>query len=184
MCQRKRARKTAGAEWLSVKVTGAYPDRVTLPLLGRIPVVVFSVEAKFKYLGSDSSSLAPSVFANSRAADRSVARSENSGATSGSQNRSVSYAFEVEGETVWSPALVVGEIYEGFIRTLSESLGQPSGLPGTPLSRARALSGRPRPIRIASQAAPFKPGNSTGVATGRGCFGAGSESRFLLWQLV
>jgi hypothetical protein len=39
----------------------------------------------------------------------------------------VSYVFEIEGETVWSPALTVGQIYEGFIRTLSESLGQPSG---------------------------------------------------------
>jgi hypothetical protein len=51
-CQRKRARKTAGVEWLSVKATAAYPDRVTLPLLGSIPVVAVSFEVKSKYLGS------------------------------------------------------------------------------------------------------------------------------------
>jgi hypothetical protein len=51
-CQRKHARKTAGVKWLSVKATAAYPDRVTLPLLGSIPVVAVSFEVKRKYLGS------------------------------------------------------------------------------------------------------------------------------------
>ena len=51
-CQRKRARQTAGVKWISVKATAAYPDRITLPLLGSIPVVAVSVEAKIKYLGS------------------------------------------------------------------------------------------------------------------------------------
>ena len=51
-CQRKRARQTAGVKWISVKATDAYPDRITLPLLGAIPVVAISVEAKFTYLGS------------------------------------------------------------------------------------------------------------------------------------
>jgi hypothetical protein len=51
-CQRKRARQTAGVKWISVKATDAYPGRITLPLLGSIPVVAISVEAKFKYLGS------------------------------------------------------------------------------------------------------------------------------------
>jgi hypothetical protein len=50
-CQRKHAQKTAGVEWLSVKATAAYPDRVTLPLLGSIPVVAVSFEVKSKYLG-------------------------------------------------------------------------------------------------------------------------------------
>ena len=51
-CQRKRARQTAGVKWISVKATAAYPDRITLPLLGSIPVVAIRVEAKFTYLGS------------------------------------------------------------------------------------------------------------------------------------
>src|SRR5262245_44242506 len=36
-CQRKHARQTAGVEWLSVKATAAYSDRITAPLLGSIP---------------------------------------------------------------------------------------------------------------------------------------------------
>jgi hypothetical protein len=51
-CQRKRAKKTAGVEWLSVKATDAYSDRITLPLLGSIPVVAVSVEARNEYLGT------------------------------------------------------------------------------------------------------------------------------------
>jgi len=51
-CQRRRARQFAGVKWLSVKATGASADRITLPLLGSIPVVGVSVEAKIKYLGS------------------------------------------------------------------------------------------------------------------------------------
>lgn len=50
-CQRKRARKTAGVKWLSVKAPVAYPTGVTLPLLGSIPVVAVIVDSKFKHLG-------------------------------------------------------------------------------------------------------------------------------------
>ena len=50
-CQRKHARKTAGVKWLSVKATAAYPDRVTLPLLGKVPAVAVIVEAKIKHGG-------------------------------------------------------------------------------------------------------------------------------------
>jgi hypothetical protein len=39
-------------KWISVKATAAYPDRITLPLLGSIPVVAISVEAKNRYHGS------------------------------------------------------------------------------------------------------------------------------------
>jgi hypothetical protein len=51
-CQRKRAQKKAGVEWISVKSTGAYPDRITLPLLGSIPVVAVGIEARLKYRGT------------------------------------------------------------------------------------------------------------------------------------
>jgi hypothetical protein len=51
-CQRKRAKKNAGVKWLSVKATDAYPDRITLPLLGSIPVVAVSVETRIEYLGT------------------------------------------------------------------------------------------------------------------------------------
>ena len=51
-CQRKRARATAGVEWLSIRATDAYDDRVTLPLLGRVRVVAVSMEAKIDYLGT------------------------------------------------------------------------------------------------------------------------------------
>jgi hypothetical protein len=50
-CQRKRARAQAGVKWISIKATSAYPDRVTLPLLGNIPVIAVSVEAKIEYRG-------------------------------------------------------------------------------------------------------------------------------------
>jgi hypothetical protein len=40
----------------------------------------------------------------------------------------MSYVFEIDGETVWSPALRVGEIYVGFVRVLEETLGSPAGL--------------------------------------------------------
>jgi len=43
------------------------------------------------------------------------------------QNRYVSYVFEISGETVWSPALRIGQVYEGFVTTLSGTLDQPSG---------------------------------------------------------
>jgi hypothetical protein len=37
-CQRKRAAKTPGVEWISIDAIDAYPDRVALPLLGTINV--------------------------------------------------------------------------------------------------------------------------------------------------
>ena len=51
-CQRKRAQKRAGVEWISVKATDAYSDKITRPLLGSISVVAITIEEKFKYLGS------------------------------------------------------------------------------------------------------------------------------------
>jgi len=51
-CQRKRAQKRAGVEWISVKSTGAYKDWVTRPLLGWIPVVVIGIEVKFRDRGT------------------------------------------------------------------------------------------------------------------------------------
>ena len=51
-CKRKAAAKQTGIEWLSIKAIDAYPDRVTLPLLGTIPVIAVTVEAKFTYLGT------------------------------------------------------------------------------------------------------------------------------------
>jgi len=50
-CKRKEARKGLGIEWLSVKATDDYPDRLTLPLLGTISVTAVSMEAKIDYLG-------------------------------------------------------------------------------------------------------------------------------------
>ena len=50
-CQRKRGSDRAGAEFLSLKVTETYPDRITLPLLGRLGVTAVSIEARVKYLG-------------------------------------------------------------------------------------------------------------------------------------
>jgi len=50
-CQRKRARAQARVKWISIKGTSAYPAQITLPLLGSIPVVAVSVEAKVEYLG-------------------------------------------------------------------------------------------------------------------------------------
>jgi hypothetical protein len=50
-CQREQARKTVGIEWLSVRATDAYDDKVTLPLLGRVSAVAVSMEAKIDYLG-------------------------------------------------------------------------------------------------------------------------------------
>ncbi len=51
-CQRKRARVADGIEWISIKATDAYADRIALPLLGTVPVVAVSIEAKFEYLGA------------------------------------------------------------------------------------------------------------------------------------
>jgi hypothetical protein len=39
----------------------------------------------------------------------------------------VSYAFEVGGETMWSPALRVGLIYEGYVQVLERVTGRPAG---------------------------------------------------------
>jgi hypothetical protein len=51
-CQRKAARARAGAEWLSIKATDDYPDRLAFPLLGTISARAVSVEARIDYLGS------------------------------------------------------------------------------------------------------------------------------------
>jgi hypothetical protein len=51
-CQRKKAASQTGIEWLSIKATDAYPDRVTLPLLGNVRVTAVTIEAKIEYLGS------------------------------------------------------------------------------------------------------------------------------------
>jgi Family of unknown function (DUF6086) len=40
----------------------------------------------------------------------------------------MSYVFEIDTETVWSPALRVGEIYVGFVRVLEEIVGSSAGL--------------------------------------------------------
>jgi hypothetical protein len=39
----------------------------------------------------------------------------------------VSYEFEVGGDTMWSPALQVGLIYEGFVQALERVTGRPAG---------------------------------------------------------
>ena len=51
-CQRKQAQADPGIEWLSIRATDAYADRVTVPLLGRVSVVAVSIEAKYEYLGA------------------------------------------------------------------------------------------------------------------------------------
>jgi hypothetical protein len=50
-CKRKEATKIERFEWLSVKAIDAYPDRVTLPLLGpiRVTAVTLSAEVKERY---------------------------------------------------------------------------------------------------------------------------------------
>jgi hypothetical protein len=40
----------------------------------------------------------------------------------------VSYVFDVGGDTVWSPALRVGDLYVRFLRELAETLEVPTGL--------------------------------------------------------
>jgi hypothetical protein len=47
-CKRKYAAKHAGIEWLSVKAIDAYPDRVTLPLLGPVRVTAVTLVAEIK----------------------------------------------------------------------------------------------------------------------------------------
>ncbi len=39
----------------------------------------------------------------------------------------MSYAFDVEGVTVWSPALRVGSIFVGYLRVLEQVVGTPAG---------------------------------------------------------
>jgi hypothetical protein len=39
----------------------------------------------------------------------------------------VSYEFEVAGDTMWSPALQIGLIYEGFVQVLERVTGRPAG---------------------------------------------------------
>jgi hypothetical protein len=51
-CQRKRAAKTPGVEWISVDAIDAYPDRVALPLLGTINVMAVTIWAKYNFLGA------------------------------------------------------------------------------------------------------------------------------------
>jgi hypothetical protein len=51
-CQRKRAAATAGIDWLSIKATATYPDRVVVPVLGLTRVTAVTITARYKYLGS------------------------------------------------------------------------------------------------------------------------------------
>ena len=51
-CQRKQSAQTAGVEWLSIRATDAYPDRVRLPLLGRVNVTAVTISARVEYLGT------------------------------------------------------------------------------------------------------------------------------------
>ncbi|MEU4314475.1 DUF6086 family protein [Nocardia sp. NPDC024068] len=40
----------------------------------------------------------------------------------------MSYIFEIQDETVWSPALRVGKLYESMAQDVAESLGVPTGM--------------------------------------------------------
>lgn len=40
----------------------------------------------------------------------------------------MSYVFDVDDDTVWSPSLQVGELYVRFLRETAEQLGLPTGL--------------------------------------------------------
>ena len=40
----------------------------------------------------------------------------------------MSYIFEIDGETVWSPALQVGAVYHRFVQALEASLGVRAGI--------------------------------------------------------
>jgi hypothetical protein len=51
-CQRRKAEQQAGVDWLSIRASDAYSDRVSLPLLGTIPVTAVTIEAKVSYLGA------------------------------------------------------------------------------------------------------------------------------------
>jgi hypothetical protein len=50
-CQRKRAAQTAGIQWLSVRATDVYPDRVFVPVLGRSNVTAVTITARLAYRG-------------------------------------------------------------------------------------------------------------------------------------
>jgi hypothetical protein len=40
----------------------------------------------------------------------------------------MSYIFDHEDETLWSPTLRVGELYVGFLKCIADLLGRPTGL--------------------------------------------------------
>jgi hypothetical protein len=50
-CQLEVAAQAAELEWVSVKATDAYPDRVKRPLLGTVPVTVVTIQAQAKING-------------------------------------------------------------------------------------------------------------------------------------
>jgi hypothetical protein len=51
-CQRKRANAVASVEWLSIRVTSTYPDRVRIPGLGRTNVTALTTTARVEVLGT------------------------------------------------------------------------------------------------------------------------------------
>jgi hypothetical protein len=51
-CQRKAASANSGVEWLSIRVTSTYPDRLRFPLLGLTSVTAVTVTARIEYLGA------------------------------------------------------------------------------------------------------------------------------------
>ena len=52
-CQRKAGTKAAGTEWLSIKATDSFPDRLSFPLLGTLRVTAVTIEARIvTYLGT------------------------------------------------------------------------------------------------------------------------------------
>ena len=40
----------------------------------------------------------------------------------------MSYVFEIDDETVWSPALRVGDVFRGYVEVLEKTLGVPAGV--------------------------------------------------------
>jgi hypothetical protein len=40
----------------------------------------------------------------------------------------VSYVFEIDDATVWSPALQVGDVFRGYVEVLEKVLGVPAGV--------------------------------------------------------
>jgi hypothetical protein len=47
-CQRRRANDTADVEWLSIRATHSYADRLRFPLLGRTRVAAVTVAARIR----------------------------------------------------------------------------------------------------------------------------------------